>query len=119
MVNVQATDGHETEDPSDPIQLPSSNLSAFLEISPDALILIDQAGIIVMINQQAEALFGYPRTYLLYQPLEQLLPERFWDSHREHRMSRTRAPVFMEREFSRSCHRVLLQRSASPPGHTS
>src|SRR5450631_915664 len=86
MINVQATDGYEAGGSSDPIQLPSSNLSAFLEISPDALILINQAGIIVTVNQQAEALFGYSRAQLLNQQLEQLLPERFRDGHCKHRM---------------------------------
>jgi PAS domain S-box-containing protein len=93
MINVQATDdGREAGGASSPIQLSSSNLGAFLEISPDALVLINQAGSIVMVNQQAEALFGYPRSQLLDQPLEQLLPERFRDAHREHRARYFSAP---------------------------
>src|SRR5450432_1400419 len=85
MVHAQATDGREGSDFSSPIRLSSSTLNAFLEISPDALILINQTGTIVLVNQQAEVLFGYSRTQLLDQPLEQLLPERFRGSHCEHR----------------------------------
>jgi PAS domain S-box-containing protein len=82
MVHAQATEGSYF---SSPIRLSSSTLNAFLEISPDALILINQTGTIVLVNQQAEVLFGYSRTQLLDQPLEQLLPERFRGSHCEHR----------------------------------
>jgi len=84
MVNVQTTDGREVGGSSPSLRLSSSSLGAFLEISPDALVLINQAGIIVMVNQQTEALFGYSRAQLLDQPLEQLLPERFRDGHREY-----------------------------------
>lgn len=86
MVRAQAAGGREEGDSSPPLQLSSSNLGAFLEISPDALVLINQAGIIVLVNRQAEALFGYPHAQLLDQPLEQLLPERFRDGHREYRV---------------------------------
>jgi PAS domain S-box-containing protein len=92
MDTMQATNGREAGRSSPPIQLSSSNVETFLEISPDALVLINQAGIIVAVNQQAEALFGYPHTQLLDQPLEQLLPKRFLDSHCKHQARYFSAP---------------------------
>jgi sigma-B regulation protein RsbU (phosphoserine phosphatase) len=48
-----------------------------VEAAPNAMLLIDQTGIIVLVNAPTEALFGYSRAELLGQPLERLIPERF------------------------------------------
>jgi len=37
------------------------------------------------VNSQTEKLFGYHREELLGQPVEVLVPERFWSQHRHHR----------------------------------
>ncbi len=70
---------------SELIAITSASLSQFLEISPDALVMVNQAGTIAMINRQAEALFGYPAEMVLGQPLEMLLPLRFRKVHTTHR----------------------------------
>lgn len=67
-----------------PISISSTNLSPFLNISPDALVIVNQAGTIVMVNGQAEAAFGYTRSELVGQPLELLLPQRFHAGHATH-----------------------------------
>ena len=71
--------------PSAPLRLTSPGLLPFLDISPDALIIVNAAGTIVIANGQAESVFGYAREELLGQPLEMLLPQRFHETHIAHR----------------------------------
>jgi PAS domain S-box-containing protein len=56
-----------------------------LESAPDAMVIVDQSGTIVLVNGQAEKLFGYRREELLNQPIELLVPERYRGQHHAHR----------------------------------
>src|SRR6266571_3554003 len=57
--------------------LPDSKiLSRFLESAPDAIVVVDARGRIVMLNGRAERLFGYARGDLVGQPIDGLVPER-------------------------------------------
>ncbi len=56
-----------------------------LEAAPDAFLLVDEAGAIVLVNSQTERMFGYPRDELLGQPVEVLVPQRFRGNHPAHR----------------------------------
>ena len=54
---------------------------ATIESAPTAMVMIDAAGAVVLVNAQTERLFGYARTELLGRPVEILLPERFRGAH--------------------------------------
>lgn len=52
-----------------------------VEAAPNAMVMVNQAGEIVMVNAHAERIFGYSRSELLGQPVEMLVPERFRNCH--------------------------------------
>jgi PAS domain S-box-containing protein len=56
-----------------------------LEAMPDALVGVDRAGVICLVNRQAEALFGYDRAALVGQLVETLVPESFRMAHQAQR----------------------------------
>jgi len=55
------------------------------EHTPDAFLIVDITGHSVLLNAQAEALFGWQRVDLIGQPVERLMPERYRQQHRTHR----------------------------------
>jgi len=54
-----------------------------VEAAPNAMVMLDHAGKIVMVNAQTERVFGYSRGELVGQPVEMLVPERFRSRHPE------------------------------------
>jgi PAS domain S-box-containing protein len=63
-----------------------------VELAPDATVVADQDGRILLVNRRTEALFGYRRQDLLGQPVDLLIPERFRTAHRRHRAEFAHAP---------------------------
>lgn len=52
-----------------------------VEWAPNAMVMIDAAGCIVLVNAEAERVFGYQRSGLIGRPVEQLVPERASGGH--------------------------------------
>jgi PAS domain S-box-containing protein len=63
-----------------------SQFRGLLEAAPDAMVITDRRGRIILVNAQAERLFGYAREELLGQLVEALIPQRFRAGHPRHRV---------------------------------
>lgn len=56
-----------------------------LESAPDAMIIVNEDGEMILVNSQTEKLFGYTRQELLGKGVEMLMPDRYRHSHPTHR----------------------------------
>jgi hypothetical protein len=59
--------------------------TSILEAIPDAVAVVNQQGVMIQINSQMEAMFGYTREELIGQKIEILVPERSRPQHDHHR----------------------------------
>ena len=55
------------------------------EVAPDAILEVDHEGVIRLANEEAERVFGCPRSELIGRRVEDLLPERYREAHLGHR----------------------------------
>lgn len=76
--------------------LVQSTFGALLDAAPDAMVVVDEAGALVLVNAQVERLFGYPRAELIGQSVERLVPARFRGRHPAHRAQYGREPRVRE-----------------------
>lgn len=72
-----------------------TRFKALLDSAPDATFVVDEAGIIQIVNAQAETLFGYNRHELEGQPIHKLLPTHLRKLHRTHVMEYMQEPKKM------------------------
>jgi PAS domain S-box-containing protein len=102
-------------------RLTQQRFQSFLDVVPDALILVRPDRTIRSVNALAECLFGYARDELIGQPVELLIPERYHDLHREHQdtyfAKPHRRPTGKEMEIyglTRDGREIPLEVSLSP-----
>jgi PAS domain S-box-containing protein len=67
------------------LRLAEARFRDLIELVPDAMVLSDQTGRIVLVNAQTERLLGYERDELVGQSIEVLVPEAIRGRHRGHR----------------------------------
>ncbi len=81
---MTSTSDHSPLDARSPEPFLADGDAAFrglVEAAPDAIVIADSAGHMVLVNAQTEILFGYCREEMLGQPVELLLPERLRAPH--------------------------------------
>jgi PAS domain S-box-containing protein len=93
LVTARVRDITEHKREEDALRKSDERFRALLESAPDAVVISDSDGRIVLVNDQTERLFGYERDELLGKPVERLLPERFRERHVSHRSGYLAAPT--------------------------
>jgi PAS domain S-box-containing protein len=63
-----------------------------LESAPDAIVIVNEEGVIQLVNAQTEKLFGYSKNEILDQKVELLMPSRFGNSHEGRRTVYFKSP---------------------------
>jgi PAS domain S-box-containing protein len=63
-----------------------------MESAPDAIVVVNNKGEIVIVNSQLERMFGYSRDEIIGQFVENLVPERFSGKHPLHRLGYFKEP---------------------------
>jgi PAS domain S-box-containing protein len=71
-------------------------MGSVVEALPDALIITDESGGIILANLQAKLIFGYHRDQLIGKPVEMLVPPQFHHSHVQNRVGYVREPRLRE-----------------------
>jgi PAS domain S-box-containing protein len=76
----------------DALRASEARFRKLLELAPDAIVIVNAAGRMVLVNSQTQTLFGYAEAEMLDQPVEILLPEAARARHEQHRGDYVGAP---------------------------
>jgi PAS domain S-box-containing protein len=76
----------------DAVRASELKFRGILESAPDAMVIADAQGRIVLVNAETERQFGYRREELIGQLVDILVPERFREKHPQHREGYTAHP---------------------------
>src|SRR3989304_2722492 len=78
---------HQSSESKIDVALAKGNFRLVVEVVPNAILMVKQKGEIILVNSQAEKLFGYNREELIGQSVEILVPDRFRSKHSEYSKS--------------------------------
>ncbi len=92
FVLAYGTDITERKRAEEAVQTAKARFEGILEIAQDAIISVDSNQRIILFNQGAEKVFGFPQAEVIGRPLDLLLPQRFEDIHRKHIKDFGRSP---------------------------
>ena len=82
---VSSSSTGETLRPLSEAELTDEVIWGLVDAAPDGLVMVDDQGRILLVNRQAEELFGYDRGELLGLPVETLIPPAIRGMHTAHR----------------------------------
>jgi PAS domain-containing protein len=92
------SDGGATDGQGDPTAEPEGSsaslgdASVIVELAPDAIVVVDEHGQIVLANRAAETMFGYDRATLASLGVDALVPDGRRSAHRGHRTAYDASP---------------------------
>lgn len=89
--------------------LPNHLFEHLLEAAPDAVVIVNANGEIILVNAMVAKVFGYTRTELIGQQIERLMPERFRQRHVQMRALYAANP--MTRPMGRQLDLIALKKS--------
>lgn len=78
--------------PGELLALTDDQIRAFLDAAPDAMLVTNRSGTIVLANAEAQSLFGYTQAELIGRGVDVLLPARFRDGHAAHQRAYLESP---------------------------
>ena len=62
-----------------------ASFRGLLESAPDAMVIVDRKGVIILANKQLEKLFGYAGEEITGRTVDMLIPDRYRERHPRHR----------------------------------